>query len=151
MQDDMVEASRIIDESITNSGNSAIIREFDFNPLTLAQKDMNKVRIAITKADPFVNRSLLLAKIIDDNKIDVAIAYTQDGKLSLRRRKMVIEGDLQIDCSAIASAFREGGEHAGAARGFLRTKIEQDGDASAVCEIEVTIRDYLKKLQSNHN
>ncbi len=47
-------------------------------------------------------------KIIDDNRIDVAVAYTPDGKLSLRQRNMRTEQDIQIDCSAIASAFKEG-------------------------------------------
>lgn len=34
MQDDMIEASRQIDESIMGSIKSAVIREFDVRPLT---------------------------------------------------------------------------------------------------------------------
>ena len=147
----MIEASRQIDESITGSINYAVIREFDLRPLTSAEKGVSKVRVAIAKADPFASRSILLGKIIDDNEIDLAIAYTREGKLSLRRRHEVPEGDIQIDCSMIASAFGEGGGHQTAAGGFLRTNIEQSGDLSALNEIELTIQNYFEKLRPNNN
>ena len=51
MQDDMIEASRQIDESIMGSIKSAVIREFDVRPLTSAEKGVSKVRVAIAKAD----------------------------------------------------------------------------------------------------
>ncbi len=146
MQDDMIEASHEIDESITRSINSAIIREFDFGPATSVEKEVRKVRVAIAKADSFVSRSILLGKIIDDNGVDLAIAYTQEGKLSFRRGHPGTNGDIQIDCSTIASAFGEGGGHPGAAGGFLRTNIEQNGDSSALNEIELTIQNYFEKL-----
>src|SRR3712207_6740392 len=95
----------------------------------------------------FVSRSILLGKIIDGNEIDLAIAYTQEGKLSLRRSHRTTEGEIQIDCSIIASAFREGGGHPGAAGGFLRSNVEQDGDASALNEIEMTIKNYFEKTR----
>jgi len=151
MQDDMIEASREIDESIMKSINSVIIREFDFGPATSVEKEIGRVRVAIAKADSFVSRSILLGKIIDDNEIDLAIAYTQEGKLSFRRGHSVTDGDFQIDCSTIASAFGEGGGHAGAAGGFLRTNIEQNGDTSALNEIELTIRNYLEKLEPKNS
>jgi hypothetical protein len=146
MQDDMIEASREIDESIMRSINSAVIREFGFGPATSVEKEVRKVRVAIAKADSFVSRSILLGKIIDGNGVDLAIAYTQEGKLSFRRGHQGTNGDIQIDCSTIASAFGEGGGHPGAAGGFLRTNIEQNGDSSALNEIELTIQNYFEKL-----
>jgi uncharacterized protein len=148
MQDDMIEASRLIDESIARSINSAVIREFDFKPSTSVEKEVSKARVAISKADSFVSRSILLGKIIDGNEIDLAIAYTQEGKLSLRRSHRTTEGEIQIDCSIIASAFREGGGHPGAAGGFLRSNIDQNGDASALNEIEMTIKNYFEKTRA---
>src|ERR671915_11815 len=148
MQDDMIEASRLIDESIARSINFAVIREFDFKPSTSVEKEVSKVRVAISKADSFVSRSILLGKIIDSNEIDLAIAYTQEGKLSLRRSHRTTEGEIQIDCSIIASAFREGGGHPGAAGGFLRSNIEQNGDSSALEEIEMTIKNYFQKTRA---
>jgi uncharacterized protein len=149
MQDDMIEASRVIDESIMRSIMSMVIKEFNFKPPgTIGQ--VRNVQVAIAKADSFVSRSHLLGKIIDESEIDLAIAYTHDGKLSVRRRHDLIEKGLQIDCNKIAAAFREGGGHPGAAGGFLKTNIEQNGDSEAIIEIEHTIKEYFEKLQQDN-
>jgi oligoribonuclease NrnB/cAMP/cGMP phosphodiesterase (DHH superfamily) len=85
MQEDMIEASQLIDESVVRSIKSMVIREFDLNrPDTILKE--RKIRVAIAKADSFVSRSILLGKIIDESEIDLAIAYTHEGKLSMRRR-----------------------------------------------------------------
>jgi oligoribonuclease NrnB/cAMP/cGMP phosphodiesterase (DHH superfamily) len=149
MQDDTIEASRLIDESIMRSIKSMVIKEFIFKlPGTVDQA--RNVRVAIAKADSFVSRSLLLGKIIDESKVDLAMAYTDDGKLSVRRHDLPEKG-LQIDCSKVAAAFREGGGHPAAAGGFLRTNIEQNGDGAAIIEIEITIQNYFEKIQQNEN
>jgi hypothetical protein len=127
-----------------------VIKEFDIkSPGTIEQ--VGNVRVAITKADSFVSRSILLGKIIDEFEIDLAMAYTPEGKLSVRRRYGLPEKDLQIDCSKIAATFREGGGHPGAAGGFLRTNIEQNGDVAARTEIELTIQKYFEKLEQGYN
>jgi uncharacterized protein len=150
MQEDMIQASSLIGESILRSLNSLIIKEFDFNsPSTM--EHIRKVRVAIAKADSFVSRSLLLGKIVDEGEIDLAIAYTSDGKLSIRRSHGISETGNQIDCSKVAAGFREGGGHPAAAGGFLRTNIEQSGDNAALIEIELTIQNYFEKLAQNNN
>jgi oligoribonuclease NrnB/cAMP/cGMP phosphodiesterase (DHH superfamily) len=116
MQEDMIEASRLIDESIMRSIKSMVIKEFHFKPPAKI-KQAGNVRVAIAKADSFVSRSLL-GKTIDESEIDLAMAYTSDGKLSVRRKHGLPEKGLRIDCSKIAAAFREGGGHPGAAGGF---------------------------------
>jgi uncharacterized protein len=63
MQEDMIEASRLIDESIARSINSMVVKEFDFKPLG-AIEHVRNVRVAITKAESFVSRSLLLARLL---------------------------------------------------------------------------------------
>lgn len=146
MQEDMIEASRLIDESIARSISSMVIKEFDFKPFGAIEQVKN-VRVAITKADSFVSRSLLLGKIIDESEVDLAVAYTSDGKLSLRRIHSLPEKGLHIDCSKVAVAFREGGGHPGAAGGFLNTSIEQNGDDAAIIEIATTIQKYFEKLE----
>jgi uncharacterized protein len=151
MQEDMIEASRLIDESIIRSISSMVIKEFDLKPPSTIEKVVRNVRVAIAKADSFVSRSLLLGKIIDESEIDLAIAYTSDGKLSIRRKHDLPERGLQIDCSEVAAAFREGGGHAGAAGGFLKTNIEQNGDGAAIIQIELTIQKYFEKLVQNDN
>jgi oligoribonuclease NrnB/cAMP/cGMP phosphodiesterase (DHH superfamily) len=150
MQEDMIHASRLIDESIMRSIKSMVIKEFDIkSPGTIEQ--VGNVRVAITKAESFVSRSILLGKIIDEFEIDLAMAYTPEGKLSVRSRYGLPEKDLQIDCSKIAAAFREGGGHPGAAGGFLRTNVEQNGDVAARTEIELTIQKYFEKLEQGYN
>ena len=148
MQEDIIEASRLIDESIMRSINSIIIKEFDFKPPGTTEQ-VRSLSVAIAKADSFVNRSMLLGKIIDEFKVDLAMAYTPEGKLSVRRRHDLVEKGLQIDCSKVASAFREGGGHLGAPGGFLKTHVEQKGDGAAVIEIEITIQNYFEKIQQN--
>jgi oligoribonuclease NrnB/cAMP/cGMP phosphodiesterase (DHH superfamily) len=107
--------------------------------------------VAIAKADLFVSRSFLLSKIIDESEIDLAIAYTSEGKLSVRRRHGLPEKGLQIDCSKVAAAFREGGGHPGAAGGFLKTNIEENDDHAAIIEIELTVQKYFEKLEEASN
>ncbi len=131
--------------------NSIIIKEFDFKPPSTTEQVRN-LRVAISKADSFVNRSMLLGKIIDEFKVDLALAYTREGKLSIRRRRHdLLEKGLQIDCNKVASAFREGGGHPGAAGGFLKTNVEQNGDSAAIIEIEITIQNYFEKIKQNES
>ena len=127
-----------------------VIKEFEFNPPCRTDQIRN-VRVAIVNADSFVSRSLLLGKIIDETEIDLAIAYTPDDKLSVRRRYDLTDKGLEIDCSKVAAAFREGGGHPGAAGGFLNSRIEQDGEAAAINEIERTVKDYFEKLHQDNN
>jgi oligoribonuclease NrnB/cAMP/cGMP phosphodiesterase (DHH superfamily) len=150
MQEDMIEASRLIDESITKSIRSMLVKEFHFKPLATIEPVRN-IKVAISKADSFVSRSLLLGKIIDESEVDLAVAYTADGKLSIRRRHDLPEQGLQIDCSKFAARFREGGGHPAAAGGFLRTNIERDGDGAAIIEIELVIQEYFEELQQDNN
>jgi oligoribonuclease NrnB/cAMP/cGMP phosphodiesterase (DHH superfamily) len=148
MQGDMIEASRLIDESIARSISSMVIKEFDFKPPGTIEQVKN-VRVAIAKADSFLSRSLLLGKIIDESEIDLAVAYTSDGKLSLRRRHTLPEKGLHIDCSKVAAEFREGGGHPGAAGEFLNTSIEQNGHDAAIIEITITIQKHFEKLEQS--
>ena len=150
MQEDMIEASRLIDESITKSIRSMVVKEFHFKALATIEPVRN-IKVAISKADSFVSRSLLLGKIIDESEVDLAVAYTADGKLSIRRRHDLPERGLQIDCSKVAARFREGGGHPAAAGGFLRTNIERDGDGAAIIEIELVIQEYFEELQQDNN
>jgi hypothetical protein len=139
MQEGMIEGSRLIDESVVRSIKSMVIRDFDYKLAKTVQKEPN-VRIAIVKADSFVSRSILLGKIIDETEIDLALAYTHEGKLSLRRKHRLPENAIQIDCSKIAATFREGGGHLGAAGGFLKTNVDEDGDSMALIEIESNLQ-----------
>ena len=165
MQDDMIEASRLIDESIARSLETMTTHEFKFTPYSsdntlLSSGRERKVRVAIVKADSFVSRSMLLGRIMDSSSsngelkttIDLAIAYTSDGRLSIRRNNSVPENTLQLDCGKIAATFREGGGHPSAAGGFLKTNVKRNGDDNAVIiEIESTLQNYLEQLEQQYD
>jgi uncharacterized protein len=146
MQEDMIEASSLIDESVARSIKSMLIREFNFKRVNAIEKE-RAIRVAIVKADSFVSRSILLGKIIDETDIDLAMAYTQEGKLSLRGKHRSTENLLQIDCSEIAATFGEGGGHPGAAGGFLKTNVDKNGDSAVLVEIESNLQNYFEKLE----
>lgn len=136
MQADVIEASSLIDASIAKSAKEMIQREF-----VLPAKEMT-VRAMIAKAEPFVNRSMLLGKIMDESKIPIGIAYTDDGKVSIRKRD---DAPSFVDCSKIALEFKEGGGHVPAAGGFLRTDPQEAGDNAAIAEIVSALEAYFAK------
>lgn len=136
MQADVITASAMADESMSKSIDGLVQKEF-----ALAGHP-TRVTVAIVKADEFVNRSMLLGKIMDSGKAHVAIAYTDDGKVSFRRSA---DAPSTIDCSKIALRFREGGGHIGAAGGFLNSIPNKSGDEAAVLEIVEALESYFPK------
>jgi oligoribonuclease NrnB/cAMP/cGMP phosphodiesterase (DHH superfamily) len=142
MQEDIIESARLIDESIERSVKSLAIRQFAIGNLMFG--------VAIVKADSFVSRSILLGRVMDQTEIDIAAAYTDDGKVSLRRKDVPnSEKASAIDCSKLAREFKEGGGHAGAAGGFLRIipKDAPNGDSEAINEISSAVSSYLSMMQ----
>lgn len=202
MQEDMIEASRQIDESIERSLERVAIREFTLgifgsgndSTYAIAQSPSlpsssssttthqeRKIRVAIAKADSFVSRSMLLGRVMDkynnssginstaaattttnypESKknsivVDLAIAYTDDGRISIRRadnQPSQANNDVAsllglLDCGKIAATFREGGGHMGAAGGFLKANVREKGDDAAIVEIESTLQNYFEQLE----
>ena len=135
MQDDMIEASRLIDESIARSVEGMAVKGFAY--------DSKTVRVAIAKSDSFVSRSMLLGRIMDDNEVDIAIAFTEDGKISIRRKSGPDGSNSGVNCSEIARNFKEGGGHEGAAGGFLNSNPKVSGDGAAVDEIAGVLQSYF--------
>ena len=136
MQSDVMQAHKIIEASIERSKSGMISKEFSYDGLA------NSVRVAISKSDAFVSRSVLLGRIMDEFPIHIAIAYTEDGKVSIRRKD---DAPTSIDCSKIALEFKEGGGHVGASGGFLRTDPQSEGDEAAIKEITNALVSYFSK------
>ena len=137
MQADVMDASKLIEESIAKSIAAMTSREF------LSGRYPGGIRLAIAKSESFVNRSILLGRIMDESPVHVAIGFTDDGKVSIRRKD---GAPAEIDCSKIALEFKEGGGHAGAAGGFLHAVPERNGDLAAIAEIVNALESYLSKL-----
>ena len=137
MQADVMDSFKLIEASIERSKAGMISKEFihDSHP--------EGVRVAIAKSDPFVSRSVLLGRIMDETDIHIAIAFTSDGKVSIRKKDSAPSA---IDCSKIALEFKEGGGHVGAAGGFLKTEPQSQGDEAAVSEITDALKSYFSAL-----
>lgn len=136
MQSDVMESFKLIEASIERSKSGMISKEFAYDGMT------DGIRVAIAKSDAFVSRSVLLGRIMDESPVHVAIAYTNDGKVSIRKKDDAPES---IDCSKIALEFKEGGGHIGAAGGFLRADPQSDGDDAAIAEITGALGSYFSK------
>jgi oligoribonuclease NrnB/cAMP/cGMP phosphodiesterase (DHH superfamily) len=141
MQDDIIEASRLIDESLVRSVGNMTIKEFSLD----GYHQQQPARVAIAKSDTFVSRSMLLGKIMDDSDVDIAIAFTDDGKVSIRKKNDV---ENSFNCSEIAQEFREGGGHEGAAGGFLNRRPQDSSDGTAVDEIVSALESYFAKKKT---
>lgn len=136
MQTDVMESFKLIEESIDRSKAGMISKEFAYNSHTVG------VRVAIAKSDPFVSRSVLLGRIMDETNVHIAIAFTDDGKVSIRKKD---DAPATIDCSKIALEFKEGGGHVGAAGGFLKTDPQSQGDEVAISEITDALKSYFAR------
>jgi hypothetical protein len=79
---------------------------------------------------------------MDESAVDIAIAFTDDGKVSIRKKNDVPNS---FNCSEIAQEFREGGGHEGAAGGFLDASPRKSGDSAAVGEIVRALNSYFAK------
>ena len=136
MQADVMDSFKLIEASIERSKAGMISKEFTYNG------HIEAVRVAISKSDPFVSRSVLLGRIMDETDVHIAIAFTSDGKVSIRKKD---DAPPAIDCSRIALEFKEGGGHVGAAGGFLRTDPQSQGDEAAISEITNALRSYFAR------
>jgi oligoribonuclease NrnB/cAMP/cGMP phosphodiesterase (DHH superfamily) len=136
MQADVMEGFKLIEASMERSMKGLVSKEFSY-----AGREPG-VRVAVAKSDAFVSRSVLLGRIMDESAIDIAIAYTEDGKVSIRKKDTC---PAEIDCSRIALEFKEGGGHVGAAGGFLKTDPLGEGDGAAIQEITDALKSYLSK------
>jgi hypothetical protein len=66
-------------ESVANAIKEVKVIEFVNNGII-------PIKVAIAKSDVFVNRSMFLGKIMDHSNVDLAIAFTIDGKVRIRSR-----------------------------------------------------------------
>ena len=145
MQDDIIISSKLIEESQARSIEEMKVVEFGTDDKT------NPLKAAIAKTEGFVNRSVLLGRIMDDYNVGLAIAYTTDGKVSIRRNMHLSAQVHNLSCNEIAKEFREGGGHEVAAGGFLKVKLEETDqvDEKANKEIVEAISNYFRKAKQN--
>ena len=104
---------------------------------TMRIKQLKDLKVAFVQSSPFIQTSLFSEEVFQKTQADLAMFYSSEGKVSIRRNNE------KIACSDISANLYEGGGHKFAAGAILRSNPT---DVEAVIhELEVAILDALDK------
>ena len=106
---------------------------------TIRIKQVKDIKVTFVQSSPFIQTSLFSEEILQRTQADLAIFYSSEGKVSIRR------SNEKISCSDISANLQEGGGHKFAAGGILRsnpTDVE-----SIIQELEAAILKALERSQ----
>jgi uncharacterized protein len=104
---------------------------------TMRIKQLKDLKAAFVQSSPFIQTSLFSEEVFQKTQADLAMFYSSEGKVSIRRNNE------KIACSDISANLYEGGGHKFAAGAILRSNPT---DVEAVIhELEVAILDALDK------
>jgi len=105
---------------------------------TIRLKQVKDIKVAFVQSSPFIQTSLFSEEILQMTQADLAVFYSSEGKVSIRR------SNEKISCSDISANLQEGGGHKFAAGGIVRS---DPADVEAVIkELEAAI---LKTLETS--
>jgi oligoribonuclease NrnB/cAMP/cGMP phosphodiesterase (DHH superfamily) len=105
---------------------------------TIRIKQVKDIKVTFVQSSPFIQTSLFSEEILQRTQADLAIFYSIEGKVSIRR------SNEKISCSDISANLQEGGGHKFAAGGIFRS---DPADVEAVIqELEAAI---LKTLETS--
>jgi uncharacterized protein len=104
---------------------------------TMRVKQLNDLKVAFIQSSPFIQTSLFSEEVFQKTQADLAIFYSSEGKVSIRRNNE------KIACSDISANLYEGGGHKFAAGAILRSN-PMDVEA-VIHELEIAILDALDK------
>ena len=104
---------------------------------TMRIKQLKDLKVAFVQSSPFIQTSLFSEEVFQKTQADLAMFYSSEGKVSIRRNNE------KIACSDISANLYEGGGHKFAAGAILRSNPT---DVEAVIhELEIAILDALDK------
>src|SRR5919199_1338213 len=102
---------------------------------TMRVKQLNDLKVAFIQSSPFIQTSLFSEEVFQKTQADLAIFYSSEGKVSIRRNNE------KIACSDISANLYEGGGHKFAAGGIFRSNPT---DVEAIIqELEMAILNTL--------
>ena len=104
---------------------------------TMRVKQLNDLKVAFIQSSPFIQTSLFSEEVLQKTQADLAIFYSSEGKVSIRRNNE------KIACSDISANLYEGGGHKFAAGAILRSN-PMDVEA-VIHELEIAILDAIDK------
>jgi uncharacterized protein len=104
---------------------------------TMRIKQLKDLKVAFVQSSPFIQTSLFSEEVFQKTQADLAMFYSSEGKVSIRRNNE------KIACSDISANLYEGGGHKFAAGAILRSNPT---DVEAVIhELEIAILNVLDK------
>jgi oligoribonuclease NrnB/cAMP/cGMP phosphodiesterase (DHH superfamily) len=104
---------------------------------TMRIKQLKDLKVAFVQSSPFIQTSLFSEEVFQKTQADLAMFYSSEGKVSIRRNNE------KIVCSDISANLYEGGGHKFAAGAILRSN-PMDVEA-VIHELELAILDALDK------
>lgn len=104
---------------------------------TMRIKQLKDLKVAFVQSSPFIQTSLFSEEVFQKTQADLAMFYSSEGKVSIRRNNE------KIACSDISANLYEGGGHKFAAGAILRSN-PMDVEA-VIHELEIAILDALDK------
>jgi oligoribonuclease NrnB/cAMP/cGMP phosphodiesterase (DHH superfamily) len=109
---------------------------------TMQIKRLKDISVVFIQSSPFIQTSLFSEEVFQKTQADLAIFYSSEGKVSIRRNNE------KIACSDISANLYEGGGHKFAAGAILRSSpadIE-----SVIRELEIAILAALDKNEKSN-
>jgi oligoribonuclease NrnB/cAMP/cGMP phosphodiesterase (DHH superfamily) len=98
-------------------------------------KQVKDIKVAFVQSSPFIQTSLFSEEVFQRTHADLAVFYSSEGKVSIRRNNE------RISCNDISANLQEGGGHKFAAGGIFRSNPT---DVEAIIqELEMAILNTL--------
>jgi oligoribonuclease NrnB/cAMP/cGMP phosphodiesterase (DHH superfamily) len=104
---------------------------------TMRIKQLKDIKVVFIQSSPFIQTSLFSEEVFQKTQADLAMFYSSEGKVSIRRNNE------KIACSDISANLYEGGGHKFAAGAILRSN-PMDVEA-VIHELEIAILAALDK------
>lgn len=110
---------------------------------TMQIREIRNIKIAFVQSSPFIQNSLFSEEVFKKTGVDLAMLYSTDGRVSIRRNSN------KISCNDIASNLSEGGGHVFAAGATFRSNPSDI--ESIILELESAVLTTLERTDSAAN
>jgi oligoribonuclease NrnB/cAMP/cGMP phosphodiesterase (DHH superfamily) len=110
---------------------------------TMKIREIRNIKVAFVQSSPFIQNSLFSEEVFKKTGVDLAMFYSTDGRVSIRRNNN------KISCNDIAFNLIEGGGHVFAAGGTFRSN--PNDVESVIMELESAVLTTLERTNGAAN
>jgi uncharacterized protein len=110
---------------------------------TMRIREIRNIKVAFVQSSPFIQNSLFSEEVFKKTGVDLAMFYSTDGRVSIRR------SNNKISCNDIAANLTEGGGHVFAAGATFRSNPSDI--ESIISELESAVLTTLERTDSTDN